>query len=154
VPPHQHRNPPAPPGRGHLRLLDDESAAEEARLRAVVAEDDVGIRRLLAAVLELDGWEVVEAADGAEAVELARTFRPDAVLMDVMMPTKDGLAATRELRTAPDSDGCAVVMVSAKGSEADIQRGLAAGADDYVVKPFDPQDVVARARARAAARRR
>jgi CheY-like chemotaxis protein len=105
VPPHQHPIPPAPARRGHLRLLDDESAAAEARLRAVVAEDDAGIRRLLAAVLELDGWDVVEAADGAEAVELARSFRPDAVLMDVMMPTKDGLDATRELRTARTATG-------------------------------------------------
>jgi hypothetical protein len=97
--PHQHPIPPAPARRGHLHLLDDDSAAAEARQRAVVAEDDAGIRRLLAAVLELEGWDVVEAADGAEAVERASSFRPDAVLKDVMPTRTDSTPRGSSART-------------------------------------------------------
>lgn len=117
-------------------------------LKALVAEDDPGIRRLIAGLLELDGWDVREAADGDEAMAIAGDWHPDAVVIDVMMPGKDGLTAVRELRQRDlrgQRDDCAVVVVSAKtGIE---QEAMDAGADDFVAKPFDPGDLSARARA-------
>lgn len=112
-------------------------------LKALVAEDDPGIRRLIAGLLELDGWDVRQAADGDEAIAIAEDWHPDAVVIDVMMPGKDGLTALRELRQ--DGGECAVVVVSAK--EGIAQEALDAGADDFVAKPFDPDDLSARARA-------
>lgn len=118
-----------------------ESNTDERLLRALVAEDDPGVRRLIAGLLTMDGWEVREACNGDEAVAIAGDWHPDAVLLDVMMPGKDGLAALREMRRG--GDGCAVVVVSAKdGVERDARD---AGADDFVAKPFDPDDLSARA---------
>ena len=118
-------------------------------LKALVAEDDPGIRRLIAELLELDGWDVREAADGDEAIAIAEQWHPDAGVIDVMMPGKDGLTAVREMRQrhlrGDGGDDCAVVVVSAKSGIA--QDALDAGADDFVAKPFDPSDLSARARA-------
>ena len=120
-----------------------ESHTEKRLLRALVAEDDPGIRRLIASLLELDGWDVREAANGDEAVAIAEDWHPDAVVIDVMMPGRDGLDAIRQMRD--DEEDCAVVVVSAKpGIE---QEALDAGADDFVSKPFDPEDLSARTRA-------
>lgn len=119
-----------------------ESPTESRLLRALVAEDDPGIRRLIVGLLEMDGWEVRQAVDGDEAVAIADDWHPDAVVIDVMMPGKDGLTAVREIR---EGDHCAVVVVSAK-HEAE-QDALDAGADDFVAKPFDPEDLPARTRA-------
>ena len=120
-----------------------QSEAEKKLLRALVAEDDPGVRRLIAGILELDGWSVREAADGAEAVAIAEDWHPDAVVIDVMMPVKDGLTALRELRA--DAEDCAVVVVSAKpGVE---QEAMDAGADDFLSKPFDPEELSAKTKA-------
>jgi two-component system OmpR family response regulator len=120
-----------------------ESHTEKRLLRALVAEDDPGVRRLIASILELDGWDVREAADGDEAVAMAESWHPDAVVIDVMMPGRDGLSAVRHMRD--DEEDCAVVVVSAKpGVEQDA---MDAGADDFVSKPFDPEDLSARTRA-------
>jgi len=122
-----------------------ENESERRLLRALVAEDDPGIRRLIAGMLELDGWEVREAVDGAEAVALAEDWHPDALVMDVMMPNVDGITATEEIRRQPGNRDCAVIVVSAEpAAEA---RARAIGSDDFVSKPFDPDDLSARARA-------
>jgi DNA-binding response OmpR family regulator len=122
-----------------------ESRSEKRLLKALVAEDDPGIRRLIAGMLELDGWEVREVADGDEAVEMAAEWHPDAVVIDVMMPRKDGITAVREMREAPGGDDFGVVVVSAKpAAEAEAME---AGSDDFVSKPFDPDDLSARAKA-------
>ncbi len=122
-----------------------ESESERRLLRALVAEDDPGIRKLIASMLRLDGWDVLEAADGEEAVALAQDFHPDAVVMDVMMPNKDGITATTEIRAQEGNDDCAVIVVSAE-PQAEA-RARAIGSDDFVSKPFDPDDLTARARA-------
>lgn len=122
-----------------------ESRTEHRLLRALVAEDDPGIRRLIAGMLELDGWEVREANDGNEAVAIAEDWHPDAVVIDVMMPNKDGLTAVREMRSLEGGQEMGVVVVSAKAGVEDAARE--AGSDDFVAKPFDPDDLSARARA-------
>ena len=122
-----------------------EPTNERRLLRALVAEDDPGIRRLIAGLLELDGWDVRVAADGDEAVAIADEWHPDAVVIDVMMPGKDGLTAVREMRLQPGGDDVAVVVVSAKAGVED--DAFAAGSDDFIAKPFEPEDLSARARA-------
>lgn len=122
-----------------------DSESERRLLRALVAEDDPGIRRLIAGMLELDGWEVREAEDGAEAVALAEGWHPDALVMDVMMPNVDGITATEEIRRQPGNDDCVVIVVSAE--PAAEERARAIGSDDFVAKPFDPDDLSARTRA-------
>lgn len=124
-----------------------ESHSERRLLRALVAEDDPGIRRLIAGMLELDGWEVRTAVDGEEAVEMAAEWHPDAVVIDVMMPNKDGITALREIREQPGGEDVGVVVVSAKAAAEDEARE--AGSDDFVSKPFDPDDLSARAKAAA-----
>ena len=122
-----------------------ESSTERRLMRALVAEDDPGIRRLIAGMLEMDGWDVREAADGEEAVAIAEDWHPDAVVIDVMMPNKDGLTAVREIREMAGGDDVGVVVVSAKAAAEDDARD--AGSDDFVSKPFDPDDLSARAKA-------
>jgi two-component system OmpR family response regulator len=117
---------------------------ERRRLRALVADDDAALRRLLAAVLELDGWEVQCASDGEEALALAAEYEPDAVLLDVMMPRADGITALRRLRESAAGKDCGVMMVTALGEEGAQQSAVDAGCDDYVVKPFEIEDITAR----------
>lgn len=122
-----------------------ESESERRLLRALVAEDDPAIRRLIACMLELDGWDVREAVDGAEAVAMAEDWHPDALVMDVMMPNIDGITATQEIRRQPGNADCAVVVVSAEPAAESRARDI--GSDDFVAKPFDPDELSARTRA-------
>lgn len=119
---------------------------ERRRLRALVADDDEGIRRLLAAVLELEGWEVRVASDGEQALALAAEYRPDAVLLDIMMPKADGLTALRRLRSTDAGRECTVVMVTALSDDAQRDEAMAAGCDDYMVKPVAIDQVSERVR--------
>ena len=123
--------------------MEIDTGVGDRLLRALVAEDDPGIRRLIAAMLELDGFDVREAASGEEAVAIAEHWHPDALVIDVMLPGKDGLTAVRELRV--DDGDCAVVVVSGKPDVEQDARD--AGADDFVAKPFDPSDLTAKTRA-------
>jgi DNA-binding response OmpR family regulator len=110
-------------------------------LRALVVDDDQPIRDLLRTVLELDGWEVQEAEDGAQALALAKAERPHGVVLDVMMPGKDGFDVLAELRRTEHGRAMAIVMLTAKTRPTDILRGTRLGADRYVTKPFDPNHV-------------
>jgi len=114
---------------------------ERRRLRAVVADDDEGMRRLLAAVLELDGWEVRCASDGDEAVSVSEGYLPDAVFLDVRMPGSDGISALRRLRDSKTGRPCAIVMVSADDDPAAVSEAAQAGCDDYLLKPLAIDDV-------------
>ena len=121
------------------------SDSDRRLLKALVAEDDPGIRRLIAELLEMDGWEVRQAADGDQAVAIAEDWLPDAVVIDVMMPVKDGLTAVREIRSMEGGDGVGVVVVSAKaGAE---QEARDAGTDEFLAKPFDHDELPAKTRA-------
>jgi DNA-binding response OmpR family regulator len=116
-------------------------AREGEGLRALVVDDDQPIRHMVRTVLELDGWEVEEAEDGGQALVLARAERPHAVVLDVMMPVKDGFDVLAELRQSEWGRRIAVVMLTAKTDPSDILRGTRLGADLYMTKPFDPAEV-------------
>ena len=115
--------------------------------RLLVIEDEEDILELLTYNLKREGYEVQGAASGEDGLEKARRMRPDLILLDLMPPGLDGLAVCRALKIGPDTRDIPIVMVSAKGEEADIVVGLELGADDYVTKPFSPRLLLARIRA-------
>jgi diguanylate cyclase (GGDEF)-like protein len=112
----------------------------------LVVDDDPFIARLLEIELRAAGYDVRVAADGALALEAARERRPDLVLADVMMPNMDGFELTRRLRQDPSTATVSVIMLTARGLSADKLEGFAIGADDYIVKPFDTPELLARIR--------
>ena len=110
----------------------------------LVADDDDDVRDLVVFRLERAGYEVLTASDGEEAVALALQRRPDLCLIDVMMPKLDGLEATKRLRAHDGFADVPVLLLTASVQEAAVAEGLAAGADDYVKKPFAPQELLDR----------
>ncbi|WP_411891649.1 response regulator transcription factor [Yoonia sp. SDW83-1] len=110
----------------------------------LVADDDGQIRDVVRIALGQAGFTVAEAADGQQALEMARSLTPDLIVLDIGMPEMDGLAVCRELRKSSDVP---VVFLTAHGDEIDRVVGLELGADDYVPKPFSPRELVARVRA-------
>ena len=112
--------------------------------RVLVADDEAHIRELLGLYLRREGFEVVEAADGEAALETALNGGVDLVVLDVLLPRKDGWQVCRELR---QHSRVPLLMLTARDDESDVVVGLELGADDYVTKPFSPREVVARARA-------
>jgi DNA-binding response OmpR family regulator len=111
------------------------------KILAVDDEDDV--RRLIQIKLKKEGFEVLTAVNGLEGFEKARDEHPDVVLLDVMMPKMDGYTAAAKIK-AEVSPAPIVIMLTAKGGEADVVEGLTGGADDYIVKPFAPRELIAR----------
>ena len=107
----------------------------------LVADDEEDIRALVAFRLERAGYEVITAADGEEALTLATNRLPDLVVLDMMMPKATGLEVTRSLRELDETKGIPVILLTARAQEADVARGYKAGVDDYVKKPFSPQDL-------------
>ena len=112
--------------------------------KILVVDDDLNICEVLKIYLENDGYEVKCAADGVEAVESFKIFEPDLVLLDIMMPKKDGWQVCREIR---EMSAKPIIMLSAKGEVFDKVLGLELGADDFIVKPFDMKEVAARIKA-------
>ena len=119
--------------------------------RILIVDDELQVRRVVGLAFELEGFEVATAADGAEGIAQVQLFHPDVVIMDIMMPRVDGLTALSHLRQQPGSADVPVLLLSAKADSADIAIGMRAGADDYVTKPFDLEDLLARASAAATA---
>jgi DNA-binding response OmpR family regulator len=115
--------------------------------RVLIVEDEPDIRDLLGFHLEREGYLVSTARTGADALRQIATSPPDLVLLDLMLPEVDGLEVCRRLRREPRTTSLPIVMLTAKGEETDRVLGLEMGADDYVVKPFSPKEVVARVRA-------
>ncbi len=115
-----------------------------ARVRILVVDDEPPIVELVRGYLEREGWEVLLAQDGPTAVERARSKRPDVIVLDLMLPGLDGLEVCRRVRTFSDAY---ILMLTARAEEVDRIVGLAVGADDYLVKPFSPRELVARVRA-------
>jgi DNA-binding response OmpR family regulator len=123
------------------------SATEGDRPVVLVADDDDDIRDLVAFRLDRAGYEVLRAGDGQEALDLAKEHRPDLAVLDVMMPKLTGYDVTRELRADAATSRIPVILLTARVQEADVARGFEAGADDYVKKPFSPQELKARVQA-------
>jgi DNA-binding response OmpR family regulator len=113
----------------------------------LVADDEEDIRALVAFRLERAGYEVITAADGEEALTLAKTRLPDLAVLDMMMPKATGLEVTRILRAQDTTKDIPVILLTARAQEADVASGFEAGADDYVKKPFSPMDLQLRVQA-------
>jgi DNA-binding response OmpR family regulator len=118
------------------------SAVSEATV--LVVEDDPVILRLLEVNFTMEGFEVLSAADGREALERARVDRPDIVVSDIMMPNMNGFELLEAMRADPDVAGIPIILLSAKAQTDDVRAGLDAGADDYITKPFEPLELVER----------
>jgi len=113
----------------------------------VVIEDEADIREVIEYNLAREGYKVICESDGARAVDLVRRHRPSLVLLDLMLPGKDGVEICRAIRADSDLNGTAIIMVTAKNDESDIVLGLGVGADDYIAKPFRVRELVARVKA-------
>jgi DNA-binding response OmpR family regulator len=113
----------------------------------LVADDDPDILTLVRFRLEREGYDVVGASDGQTALDLALEREPDVAVLDVTMPRLDGYEVTRRLRRHHRTRATAVILLTARVQEADVQEGVAAGADDYVTKPFSPQELGRRVQA-------
>jgi two-component system alkaline phosphatase synthesis response regulator PhoP len=118
-----------------------------AKEKILVVDDEEDILELLRFNLSREGCQVFCASSGEEALRLVRSEIPDLVVLDLMLPGIDGLEVTRRLKSDPNTKHLPIVMLTAKGEEADIVTGLELGADDYVTKPFSPRILVARVRA-------
>ena len=115
------------------------------RGRILVVDDDASLAEMLTIVLRQEGFDSQMCGRGDEALNLFRDYRPDLVLLDLMLPGKDGIDVCKEVRA---ESGVPIVMLTAKSDTIDVVLGLESGADDYVVKPFKPKELVARIRAR------
>ena len=115
-----------------------------AGISLLVVDDDAFIARLLEIECTAAGYDVRTAGSGDRALELAQERCPDLILADVMMPNMDGFELTRQLRMDERTAGTKVILLTARGLSADRLEGFAVGADDYVIKPFDTPDLVAR----------
>jgi two-component system response regulator MtrA len=111
----------------------------------LVVDDDSALAEMLGIVLRSDGFEPAFVADGARALQAFRETKPDVVLLDLMLPGTSGIDVCRQIRA---ESGTPIIMLTAKGDTVDVVLGLESGADDYVIKPFKPKELVARVRAR------
>jgi two-component system OmpR family response regulator len=127
------------PGRAELRRVDG------SPIRVLVADDEPNLAELVTMALRMEGWEIRSVGDGASAIRVAREFRPDAVVLDVMLPDLSGLEVLRRLRA--ESPYLPVLLLTAKDAVEDRIAGLTAGGDDYVTKPFSLEEVTLRLRA-------
>ncbi|MHB0867297.1 MAG: response regulator [Thermoleophilia bacterium] len=115
---------------------------ELAAKRVLVVDDESSLRTLVRANLEIDGFEVSEAVDGIEAMDMLRASPPDLVLLDIMMPGKDGIEVLEEVAADPDLRDIPVILLTAKGELTDLQKGAELGARGHITKPFDPEQMV------------
>jgi len=114
------------------------------KLTVLVVDDEIALAGVVAGYLEREGFQVVQAHDGPSAVELAESLRPDLIVLDVMLPGFDGVEVCRRIRQFTDAY---VIMLTARDEEVDKIVGLSVGADDYLVKPFSPRELIARVQA-------
>ncbi|HEX5916966.1 MAG TPA: MtrAB system response regulator MtrA [Nocardioides sp.] len=119
--------------------------AEPARGSVLVVDDDASLAEMLSIVLRQEGFDSRIVGRGDVALDAFRDYKPDLVLLDLMLPGKDGIDVCKEIRA---ESGVPIVMLTAKGDTVDVVVGLESGADDYIVKPFKPKELIARVRAR------
>jgi two-component system phosphate regulon response regulator PhoB len=113
----------------------------------LIADDDPDIRDLVSFKLEQAGFEVTAVDNGLAALASAREFPPDMIVLDVMMPGMSGIDVCRELRGSPPTATLPIILLTARAQEGDVEVGFGVGADDYVVKPFSPRELVSRVEA-------
>lgn len=113
----------------------------------LIVEDESAIVTLLKYNLEREGFRVYSTGDGEEAVTMVKEYKPDVIVLDWMLPSMSGIEICKQLRWSQDTKAIPIIMLSARGEEGDRIRGLDAGADDYIVKPFSPAELIARIRA-------
>jgi DNA-binding response OmpR family regulator len=115
-----------------------------SRGKVLVVDDEEYIQHILNFSFGAEGFEVITASDGEEAVTMARSERPDIIVLDIMMPKMDGYEACKQIKADPQTQDIPVILLTAKGREVDRKLGAEAGADDYVVKPFSPGRLIER----------
>ncbi len=115
--------------------------------RILIAEDEPDIRQLIALTLQFNGYDVVTVNDGIEAIESAQGGGFDLILLDVRMPRKTGYEACRQLRALSTTKDTPILFLSAKGQESEVEAGIEAGADEYILKPFAPNVLVSKIKA-------
>jgi len=118
-----------------------------AKTTILVVEDDRDIQELLSYNLAQEGFQVLRAMTGEDGLQIAKNRRPGLIILDLMLPGMEGMEVCRRIKRNPDTAGIPIVMLTAKGEDADIITGLEVGADDYVTKPFSPKVLIARVRA-------
>ncbi len=128
-------------------LMTDESSRRSSGPFILIVDDDPKIVRLVRGYLEESGFRVEAAGDGEEALHAIRTRRPDLVVLDLMLPKRDGYAVTQAVRSDPALQETPILMLTARVDDVDRILGLELGADDYVTKPFNPREVTARVKA-------
>jgi CheY-like chemotaxis protein len=109
----------------------------------LLVDDEPNIRETVSFILEMEGYRVVTAEDGDQALEKARSLQPPVMLLDAMMPHRDGFDVCRTIKSDPELSAIKIVMLTALGQKADQERAMAAGADFYVTKPFDEEELLA-----------
>jgi len=115
-----------------------------AKGRILVVDDEIYIVHILDFSLGMEGYEVLTALDGEQALEKARTEKPDLIVLDIMMPKLDGYETCKRLKADPEVKDVPVILLSAKGRNVDQKVGFEVGADDYITKPFSPRKLVER----------
>ena len=112
--------------------------------KVLIIEDDVDCAKLLSVIMKQSEHEVKAVSSGVDVLEIVRSFAPDLILLDVMLPGKSGYDVCREIRESKDVRDTPIFMVSAKATSMDVEKGIHVGANDYIVKPFDPNQLAER----------
>jgi DNA-binding response OmpR family regulator len=112
--------------------------------KILITEDETDIRQLIFFTLQFAGFEVVQGKNGEEAVVLSKQEKPDLILMDVRMPKMDGFTAAQQIKADPETAHIPIIFLSAKGQDVEIEQGLEVGAVDYLLKPFNPPELIDR----------
>ena len=111
--------------------------------KILIVDDQLEVRELVEVTLRGEDYQIIQAKDGQEAIDTTIAMKPDLIIMDIMMPGDiDGLEATRCIKNNPDIKDCKIIMLTAKGQEADKEKGYEVGADDYFIKPFSPLELI------------
>jgi two-component system, OmpR family, phosphate regulon response regulator PhoB len=113
--------------------------------KILIVDDQAEVRELVEVTLRIGDYRIFQARSGEEAINISKAEIPDIIIMDVMMPGgMDGLQATRLIKDDPETRECKVIMLTAKGQQADREKGMEAGADDYFIKPFSPLELISK----------
>ncbi len=111
--------------------------------KILIVDDQMEVRRLVEITHRVEDYQILQAESGEKAIEIVKTENPDLIIMDIMMPGgTNGLEATRILKNDPETKDSIIIMLTAKGQEADREKGFEAGADDYFIKPFSPLELI------------